>query len=158
MALVKGTNSYVTVAEADSYFADRLDVDAWNTADSATKAQALVTASAVLEEQPWAGVVVDVDQPMAFPRIGTYFDPRLGCRTVFTDSVPFRVLEACYDLAYNLILNDGVSDSTGGVKNLQVGSIKLEFILNPSVVPVSVRRKIKPILINSGANSWWRAN
>ena len=29
MALIKGTNSYVTVTEADSYLGNRLDVAAW---------------------------------------------------------------------------------------------------------------------------------
>ena len=38
MALTKGANSYATVAEADVYFADRLDVAAWTAADETQKA------------------------------------------------------------------------------------------------------------------------
>ena len=42
MALVKGINSYATVLEADTYFADRIDVAAWTGGSSDQKGQALV--------------------------------------------------------------------------------------------------------------------
>ena len=48
MALVKGVNSYATVAEADAYFLNRLDVAAWNDADETQKYQSLITATSFL--------------------------------------------------------------------------------------------------------------
>ena len=78
MSLLKGTNSYATVVEGDTFFADRIDVDAWVSATDPKKGQALVTATSVLDNMTWTGVVLDVNQLLAFPRSGTYFDPRLG--------------------------------------------------------------------------------
>lgn len=42
-------NSYVTLAEAEAYFADRLRVDAWTGASSADKEKALLTACRHIE-------------------------------------------------------------------------------------------------------------
>ena len=69
MALVKGTNTYVTVDEADTYFETRLDVAAWVNADVAQKEAALVTATSLLDEKPWNGYTPTVTQKLAFPRI-----------------------------------------------------------------------------------------
>ncbi|RLA25769.1 MAG: hypothetical protein DRQ62_01540, partial [Gammaproteobacteria bacterium] len=78
MALVKNTNAYADLSEAETYFADRLDVAAWTAADDPTKSQALVTATLYLENMNWTGNVVSDSQALAFPREGTYFDPRMG--------------------------------------------------------------------------------
>jgi hypothetical protein len=157
MALVKGTNSYVTVAEADSYFLDRLDVAAWTAADEPTKSQALVTATSMLDDLSWVGTAVSESQSLAFPRSGEYFDPRLGTVVSIT-GVPLRVQKATYELAYHLLNNDGLQDDTGGVKNISVGPIRLDFIKPPSKIPSNVLRLVKPLQANAGSNSWWRAN
>jgi hypothetical protein len=158
MALVKGTNSYATVEEADAYFADRLDVASWTAATPENKAKALVTASRSLDDMTWTGTAVSEGQSLAFPRNGSYFDPRLGASVEFTASVPNRVITAVFEMAYHLINNDGALDESGGVKNLKVGSIALDFIQAAPKVPFSVRKLVNPLLMNSGASTWWRAN
>jgi hypothetical protein len=158
MALVKGTNSYATVAETDTYFADRLDVAAWTSADAPSKAQALVTATSILDEMPWTGTAIGEAQPLAFPRSGEYFDPRIGTNITFTMTSPTRLVTATMDLAYHLLNNDGLQDDTGSAVSIRVGSISLERTLPASLIPANVRRTIKPMLVNAGANSWWRAN
>jgi hypothetical protein len=158
MALVKGTNSYCTVAEADTYFADRLDVAAWTTADATSKAQALVTATSVLDEQPWTGTAISEDQPLAFPRSGYYFDPRIGANITFSATPPTRITIATMELAYHFLNNDGLQDDAGSATNIKVGTITLERTLPPSLIPAVVRRAIKPMLVNAGSNGWWRAN
>ena len=45
MAFVVGTNSYISVANADAYFADRLNGESWEVLDNSTKQRALVSAS-----------------------------------------------------------------------------------------------------------------
>lgn len=90
MALNKGINSYVTVAEGEAYFKDRLDSTGWSSADTTVKANALVTATSILDSLYWTGVAVSSTQPLAFPRAGSYFDPRLGT-TVQLANVPKRV-------------------------------------------------------------------
>jgi len=157
MALAKGTNSYATVQEADDYFADRLDCSEWNNADETKQAQALVTATSILDAQRWAGIAISVDQTLAFPRSGYYFDPRLGAMS-FMDPVPNRVIVATFELALHLLKNEGLQDETGTVKSLGLSSINLSTIMEPSLIPSAVKRLIQPILLNKGANTWWRAN
>jgi hypothetical protein len=159
MALAKGTNSYATVAEADAYFADRIDVAAWLAASPEQKAQALITASKWLDDMNWAGTAISESQSLAFPRMGQYFDPRLGTFITYDGvTVPNRVIQAVYELAYHMINNDGVLDDSGGVKSLTVGPISLNFIEAPAKIPPTVKRVIKPLLVNAGSSAWWRAN
>jgi len=159
MALSKGVNSYVTVEEADLYFADKLDVAAWVEADATLKAQALITATSMLDLMSWTGSAVYEDQDLAFPRTGEYFDPKIGSLVVLEETVvPNRIIKANLELAYHLLNNDGLLDSSGTVKNLEVGSIKLEFINNPNKLSNSVRSLTRPLLVNAGSKTWWRAN
>ena len=157
MALVKGTNSYGTVAEADTYFEDRLDRAAWTNADDDQKSQALITATSILDDMTWTGVAVSESQTLAFPRTGSYFDPRLGITVALDDTVPTRIDNATFELAYHYLNNDGLLDETGSATNLQVGRITLEEVKLPNSMPSHVKRHIKPLLKNGGSNTWWRA-
>ena len=158
MALVKGTNSYVTVAEADTYFAELSEMTAWTSADEVQKAQALVSATAMLDDMSWTGTAISESQPLAFPRAGYYFDPKVGSNVTMSSSVPSRITTATMLQAYHVLNNEGITNDTGLVKSLTVGSIKLETILPPSKIPNNVLRMVKPLLKNAGSNSWWRAN
>lgn len=158
MALSKGNNSYATVAEADSYFEDRLDVAAWTSASVAQKAQALTTATNYLDSLDWIGSVVSSSQALAFPRTGSYFDPRLGMSVTLDETVPTRIIKATFELAYHLLNNDGLLDDTGSVVNLQIASISLNRIQSTNKIPSIVKRLIQPLRLNNGSKLWWRAN
>lgn len=158
MALVKGTNSYAEVAEANAYFSDRIGSDLWLAADDTTKAKALITATALLDELEWSGTLALDTQALAFPRLGSYFEPRQGAIVEFSALVPNRIIRATFELALHLISNSDILSSTGSVIDLEVGSVKLNTILNPSVMPVTVRRIYRPMLQNQSGTTWWRAN
>ena len=160
MALVKDTNSYVTRAEADVYFADRLDATAWNNATDSVKDQALITATQLLDNQQFTGYMVSFDQALAFPRVGEYFDPRVGSVVIFeSDVVPDRIITANYEMSLHLLNNSGLMDDTGTVKSLVVGDIELEYIRNPSKIPSIVDQFIQPLLTHASiSNQWFRAN
>ena len=96
MALIKGTNSYRTVEEADAYFEDRLDAAAWTSASDELKGQALVTATAILDNMNWNGYAVSESQSLAFPRIGSYFDPRKGVEVSFDDVDTPEMIKALF--------------------------------------------------------------
>lgn len=159
MAVQLNVNSYVTVADADLFFANRLDVAAWQEADATMKGQALVTATQTLDDMLWAGTAVDGDQPLAFPRVCEYFDPKIGALTYLDGStVPDRIVRATLEMAYHLLNNDGLLDSSDTVRNLVVGSIRLDGMKSAVKVPTLVKSIIKPLLVNAGASTWWRAN
>ena len=157
MALRKNINSYVSIVEADLYFEDRLDATSWTAASDTAKEQALVTATATLDNMEWTGVAVDQDQSLAFPRTGSYYDPKLGMEVMFTSEVPTRIINATYELAYHLLNNDNALDNTGEVQSIHIGPIKLINIRSAGT-PSVIKNSIRPMLINSGANLWWRAN
>ena len=157
MALVKGTNSYVTVAEADAYFQERLDSAAWLDADVERKTQALITATSLLDNLSWTGAAVSESQPLAFPRYGSYFDPRLGIEITLGEA-PKRVTTSVMELALHLLTNEAVSDSTDSVQSLSLGPLTLTNIRRTSAVPVRIRSQFSCMLLNSGASLWWRAN
>jgi hypothetical protein len=164
MALEKDVNSFVTLADAQAYFENRLDVDAWTSATESQKNQALITATDMMCEMPWTGYVDDENQKLAFPRTGSYFDPKLG-REVLLNSTPAltRLYTATFELAYHLLNNDGLLDDSGLVDDLKIGNIQLSKISNPNKVPGIVKTKLKPMwergTTSTGASrSWWRAN
>lgn len=159
MALMKNSNSFVSLAEAELYFADRLDVDAWTSANDTQKSQALVTATTMLCCMEWTGVAVSESQNLAFPRTGYYFDPKLGMETSLQSvSSYMRLSFATYELAYHLLNNDGLLDDAGEVEDLEVGNILLKKLSAPNKMPSIVMRKIRPMLANQGSKMWWRAN
>ena len=158
MAVLKGTNSYLSVDDANAYLLDRLDVAEWLASSDDAKSQALITATRVLDSLDWTGCVIDENQALAFPRVGSYKDPKIGYVVQLGNTVPRRITEATADLAYHLLNNDGLMDDTGGIKSLNVSSINLVGIVAPNLIPRDVARKIQPLLVNNGSRSWWRSN
>ncbi len=158
MALIKGTNSYATVEEANAYFSDRIDVAAYDSAGDDMKAKALITATSLLDTYTFVGQAISSSQSLAFPRSGSYFDPKLNRTVFFTDQIPDRIQKATFELAYHLLNNDGLLDSMGDVKNLKVGPIEIESVQMAPKVNSFVLNLIQPLRLNSGSQSWWRAN
>jgi hypothetical protein len=158
MALVKGTNSFVTRDEANTYFSDRIDISAWTSATDSQKDQSLVTATRMLNNMRWVGTAISEGQALAFPRTGTYYDPKLGYAATLPETVPDRINEATYELAYHLLNNDGLLDDTGSVENLSVGQINLTIKSEASRIPFVVKAIISPLLERTSSRGWWRAN
>ena len=157
MPLIKGENSYVDLADADYYFEDRLDSSAWTEASDIQKERALITATSMLDEFEWIGQVIDPQQPLAFPRTGYYFDRKLGME-VALNPTPARLSTATYELAYHLLNNDNINDTTGSVKSITVGPISITNIISTSKVPSSTKTVIKDMLSKGYGKAWWRAN
>jgi hypothetical protein len=169
MALVKGTNSFVTLNEANSYFDDRMDAAEWTSATDDVKEQALVTATNYLDELVYAGQVVSSEQMLAFPRTGVYTDSSRGTRSYLSSSYTFvsdtdeteaslnrdiRLLRrACFELSYHMISNEGVMDRSGSFQSIKVGSISLVGETTAETLPYSIRKIVKPMLLNS-TRSW----
>jgi len=168
MALTVGTNSFISVADADIYFSNRLDSTKWDDADTATKEQALIQATTILNPNNWIGYVEDTTQELAFPRIGEYYEPVYGQYIPMID-IPKRVRNATCENALHQITHEGVLNSGSGseLDKIVVGSITLEGKLGGSTGDVSDTPEyaddlILPLIDNSSnpqaSNIWWRAN
>jgi hypothetical protein len=159
MSLVKGVNSLALPSEGDEYFSTRVDSEAWLTANYARKAAALVTGTGIFDELLWIGVAVSDTQLTAFPRKGSYFDPRLGM-TVTLDGTftPKRVMTALFELSLHLLNNEDLLNDTGSIETLKLSGIELKEIKSVATLPAAIKRIVRPLLENRGAASWWRAN
>jgi len=160
MALELGINSCVSVEDANIYFADRLDVAAWNEAGEVMRGQALVMATSTFEELPWDGTLLDAAQLLCWPRVGEYYDVGRNQYIPYGLGVPKRVAAAYYELAYHYLNNDGIFDETGSVANLKIAGISLDRITPPSRLPRFIMKMVTPFLIApvKPPRSWWRAN
>lgn len=133
MALVKGINSYQDLGDSETYFEDRVNSD-WSTFGDVPKETALVTASQILDEQPWLGYTADTDQSLNWPRVLTYSDRGKG-RSITLDSavIPTEITNAVNELAHHLLSNTDVLNESGGVQSLSVSGIILSDIRSASV-------------------------
>lgn len=158
MALVKDENTYITLEEAEAYFARRSDVAAWTEASEEEKERALLNATLMFETLQWIGYVNNPSQPLSWPRSGIFFDPRLGYATNLPTDTPQRIQFGQAEMAYHILNNDGILDDTGKVVDIGVGAINLTEIFQPSVFPLNVKRIIQPLINGGFARPWWRAN
>ena len=150
MALVVGENSYVSIAEAEAYFEDRVNADEWfDDFTDVQREQSLVTSTGVLDDMRWSGYAVEEAQDLAFPRVVTYFDPRVGRSISIDNIVPQRVKTAQIELAFHLLQNEDVLNNAPSVESLAVGTITLTDLRGASVIPARIRRIVAPLLMNS---------
>jgi len=152
MALQKGTNSYATVAEADTYFGDRLGADAWSGASQIDKPKALITATSVIDMEDYLGDKVDPDQALEFPRVG--YDP-----------VPTDIIVATYELALHFLtypeaLASGSSSSVDEIKIdvIEIKGLSGDGSKSTSKIPDLVYKILRPYKPNTGGQIWHRAN
>lgn len=125
-ALVVGENTYGTLAEANTYLADSLRAAAWAFLDDDTKKQALITATRLIERQPLAGTKTDPAQDLHFPATGV-----TDCdgTAIPDDEVPLKILQAEFELAYELTQSADLETSSGTGDNnkvLKAGSAMVE--------------------------------
>lgn len=123
------SNSYSAVADADTYFSDRLGTDAWTAAITATKEKALVTATRMLDRQTWEGTktVTTPEHPLAWSRTGV--TDKYG-NDVDPDTLPAAFLAGVYELALALLVDLTIQEvvNTGNLnKRLKAGSVEIEY-------------------------------
>jgi hypothetical protein len=168
MALVLNTNSYVSIADADTYFETRIDSANWVDAEDEIKEQALVTATALIDDNSWIGSAVSSSQALAWPRKNAiYNDDRLGLQvTIAEDELPSRVKTAVYEQALHLVNNEDVlMGQTQTFESISVGSISIsdsngdttKTPMKPSTALKPIRPLIRKGSMGQGAG-WWRAN
>lgn len=81
---------YISIEDAEDYFALQLNTGAWDSASSVNKAKALTHATLIIDRLDIAGTKTDSEQELQFPR-----DP--------DTSVPIDVQKACAEIAKALL-------------------------------------------------------
>jgi hypothetical protein len=127
---VDGANSYLAVADADTYHLDRGNTD-WAAATTAAKQTALIRATDYIEQEygeRWKGCQVASDQALAWPR----YDVPNGATGYYlpSDELPQALLNATAILALEALaadLNPNL-DRGGMVKRERVDVLETEYM------------------------------
>jgi hypothetical protein len=138
--IVVGTNSYISLADADEYFTARLHSDLWNTAATDEKAQALITATRQIDRLPFRGVKRLSNQALAFPR-----SPN--------NDVPWRVLDAVCEEALAILkgIPKRLELQAQGVQSFTIGNLTEVYKPGGRIKLISreAGRLLRPFLIGS---------
>lgn len=121
-------NSYVTLAEADAYFAVRSHSEAWTgELDDDTRRRALITACNQLEVAlQWVGYPTTTTQRLGMPRVGLRV--RNGNADYASDVVPQPIKDLQCEQALVVLAGDRTTESTtGGLKRAQADVVEVEF-------------------------------
>jgi len=124
MTITVGENSYVTIQEADDYFADKYGYDKWSTEPN--KEGALISAAQQLDIRcTWFDSPVAADQAMAFPR------------TPGANPTPQNIKDAQCEIAYRIVDTGSTQTNSGDpLTELKAGSVTLKFKASSSSNPL----------------------
>jgi hypothetical protein len=122
-------NSYVTEAEADTYFQGRLNSEGYVNATQPTQEQALRTATIFLDSRVrWIGDIKDqiTPQALAWPRVYDINALTPEDILVLGAAIPQDLKNAQCELALYLIDNDDPVTSNA-LDSIKVGSLDIDF-------------------------------
>lgn len=129
-------NSYITIADADTYFEARLYVDDWTSADDDTKCRALQMATRMLDQWfDWQGSPVGSTQALLWPRVAAVGP---NGYELASDSIPDLIAHATAEQALALMQANRAADSdveAQGITQLTAGSVSLSF-RSPMAKPI----------------------
>ena len=147
------TNSYVTISEAASYFANRSHATAWEGVEE--QGTLLSTASSVIDWYvSWKGSRVTAEQRMDWPRSGVstpYGD------LYSENEIPEPVKIATYELALSSILADRVADNPlDGIEELKAGSLTIKtddglYATKKEVIPDKIWKILGTLTTKGGS-------
>lgn len=135
-------NSYVTEAEAITYFADRGHGETWD--DVISPDGFLISATNQIDWfMNFKGEKVAADQPLQWPRNYVYNDN--GTAYLSITEIPTRLKQAVFELAIQSIDEDRLLDSDmAGLQEVKVGSLK---IVANMVGPWQEKKRAMPSII-----------
>lgn len=124
------SNSYISLAEAESYFESKVSKPGWDAAaNDAAKEVALVEATRWLDANYcWYAWPVSTTQALQWPR-NSLLD-RNQISLIPQDEIPKELKWATCEMANALLVGDRSADSdveTQGVTRIKAGSVELEF-------------------------------
>lgn len=159
MALVatvgaKTANSYVTQAEATTYFADHPLTATWTAQSSAQKDQFLIQATRDIDTETLAGVKydTDIDATDGLPDQALHFPRSQDVTSSAVKYIPIAVKRACYEQAIELA-RTGVTATrltlqAQGVTQASIGDVSETYGARAS--SSALRVQAKALLMSGG--------
>ena len=124
---IETANSYVTLAEADSYFETVPSSTQWDNKSDDKKNRALISATRWIDSFVYFGERCDEDQALKFPRNNYQVDGvELSC-----SAIPNNIKYAQYELA-NALANDtdaitGTTGKDGNFSEVKLGDMQIKY-------------------------------
>lgn len=151
---LSNSNSYASVAQADSYFADRGNAD-WAALDTTAKQQALIKATDFLEatyRSAWKGFRVSSTQALSWPRVEVVADGF----PIPSSIVPLPVVYSCAELAIRSTTTTLLADQGQQVKREKVDVLEVEYqdYSDPTERYPAVNRLLLPFLLSASASGF----
>jgi len=165
-ATVKGANatSFVTLADANTYFEERLGTTTWDASTVANKEKSLIMASRYFDQMHYRGEKTTTTQALAWPRryvpdpdpSKTQWGQSFRLRDDFLDedTIPKRVTYATCELAQKLLASPTLVEdpSLRQFKELEVSGV-VKLVINSNSLERVVDRQqmnfLAPLLENS---------
>jgi len=104
--------NYLTIIEAQQYFNERLDTDAWDYADDTDKTKALAMATKAIDRLNFIGDKTDESQELQFPRGGDAI-------------IPTAINNACCEITISLL--EGIN-SSAEIDDIRVISARFDNV------------------------------
>jgi len=145
MALIAGTNSYVTLEEANEYLAGAFKADAWTEASEADREAALITASRQIDRQPLRGAKAAADQPLQFPRAGQVGVPR-EVKAAVCEQAIFLLRQSEYDRKRELAIQQGVGSVTIGDASETIDPAVVRVRMTTTTICPAAQELLRPWL------------
>lgn len=148
-------NSYLTLAEANTYASGDIDAADWEAATDDQRTRALITATRNLDLVGYVGTRTTTTQALAWPRK----DYTTTERTYEDDEIPLEIKQATWELANSLIRDYVVAGQTAGssslipgipnsgLKRVKLDVMEVEWKPDPST-KISPIKAISPGLLN----------
>ena len=159
-------NSYVSLEDAEAYFANRLNstVNGDWTNDSSgvartdgVKKAALITATLRIDEEMFAGMKSTTTQALKWPRVGVYDEDGY---VIDSTTIPSRVKQAVYICALELLKVDFLTeDYLNNFSFFSAGSIQFKQFTQQSAgrLPAEVTRLLRFVMTSAGGGRLIRA-
>lgn len=146
--IIVGQNAYVSLPDAQAIADTRLFAETWNAGTDATKARALITATALLDRMHWQGRKLAPTQPTAWPRVA--HPAPLGYPLV--TEIPGAIKTASVEFAMHLLATGALGGGPPIMQRMLGDSMEMFYPTIADELPKHVRRLIEPHLCASSAN------
>jgi hypothetical protein len=128
MALVVGTNTFIALADADTYHSDRGNAS-WAAATETDRQSALIKATDyITDHYSWKGLKTVSSQGLAWPRTGATDEDGYE---LSSDVIPEAVKRATSELALLIIGGESLTakrERGGNVKREKIGPLETEYM------------------------------
>lgn len=157
--LVVGTNSYITLADAEIYMeSSARGFDLWGDVPKVEKERALITSQRLLERQTWQGdqTAPKPGQALAWPRTGV--TDRYG-DAVASATPPQAIIDAQVELAFDISQDTDVEeekDANSNTKKVVADTVEVEFfnpVRNGGRFPSIVQELVGEFLAGAGSGT-----